>query len=178
MDATPDLICTYFSQRGVLSIQQITNATILTDKNDEPIHVQGWCAKSKSPRTLRVDHIINIHESLDDAERHFKEIVKNLEENGIKFEKPTSTPNRLSSPNTMDVCFTGFTKNDKADLTKLAESKEMMVRQSVTRHLDILCYGYNAGPKKLEQALSQGVMILNRHQFENLLETGEVPEIA
>ncbi|EPM6351019.1 MULTISPECIES: hypothetical protein [Vibrio harveyi group] len=58
----------------------------------------------------------------------------------------------------------------------IVNSKEMMVRQSVTRHLDILCYGYNAGPKKLEKALSQGVMILNRRQFENLLETGEVPE--
>ncbi|HHF2898717.1 hypothetical protein [Vibrio alginolyticus] len=58
----------------------------------------------------------------------------------------------------------------------IVNSKEMMVRQSVTRHLDILCYDYNAGPKKLEEALSQGVMILNRRQFENLLETGEVPE--
>ncbi|HCE3233947.1 TPA: hypothetical protein NG565_001406 [Vibrio parahaemolyticus] len=92
------------------------------------------------------------------------------------MEFKTPQPNRLSSPNTMDVCFTGFAKDDKSELMSKAESKEMMVRQSVTRHLDILCYGYNAGPKKLEKALEQGVMILNRHQFENLLETGEVPE--
>lgn len=76
----------------------------------------------------------------------------------------------------MDVCFTGFSKADKTELANLANEKNMMVRQSVTKHLDILCYGYNAGPKKLESALSQGVMILNRNQFVNLLATGEVPE--
>lgn len=174
MDIESDFICTYFSQRGVISVQQLSNAKVQTNKEDEPTHVQGWCAINRSPRTLRVDRILNIHESLSEAEAYFQEVEKTLEESGIEFKTPQ--PNRLSSPNTMDVCFTGFAKDDKSELMSKAESKEMMVRQSVTRHLDILCYGYNAGPKKLEKALEQGVMILNRHQFENLLETGEVPE--
>ncbi|MEK2149676.1 hypothetical protein WOC01_00320 [Vibrio parahaemolyticus] len=174
MDITSDLICTYFSQRHVLSIQQLVNAKLIVNAEDEPTHVQGWCAINRSPRTLRVDRILNIHESLSEAETFFKEAQAKLEQSGFEFDVPK--PNRLSSPDTMDVCFTGFAKGDKADLMSLAESKDMMVRQSVTRHLDILCYGYNAGPKKLEKALEQGVMILNRHQFESLLETGEVPE--
>ncbi|EMG7550188.1 hypothetical protein WKW23_12620 [Vibrio alginolyticus] len=174
MDITSDLICTYLSQHHVLSVQQMVNAKLIVNSKDEPTHVQGWCSITSSPRTLRVDHILNIHESLSEAETFFREAKAKLEESGFEFDVPKS--NRLSSPNTMDVCFTGFAKDDKAELMSKAESKEMMVRQSVTRHLDILCYGYNAGPKKLEKALAQGVMILNRHQFENLLETGEVPE--
>ncbi|EGQ8456663.1 hypothetical protein FDE29_13760 [Vibrio parahaemolyticus] len=174
MDITTDLICTYLSQRNVLSVQQMVNAKLIVNSEDEPTHVQGWCSITSSPRTLRVDHILDIHDSIGEAEIFFKEAKAKLEQSGFEFDVPQ--PNRLSSPSTMDVCFTGFTKGDKSELTNLAQSKEMMVRQSVTRHLDILCYGFNAGPKKLEKALEQGVMILNRHQFENLLETGEVPE--
>ncbi len=76
----------------------------------------------------------------------------------------------------MDVCFTGFAKVDKEFLTQLAENNSMFVRSSVTKHLDILCYGYNAGPTKLAKALEQGVFILNKGQFEEMIETGEVPE--
>ncbi|MGX9418924.1 hypothetical protein ACWU4D_16410 [Vibrio sp. WJH972] len=46
----------------------------------------------------------------------------------------------------------------------------------MTKHLDILCYGYNAGPTKLAKAMDQGVFILNKSQFESMIETGEVPE--
>ncbi len=175
MESHDHIICTYISQRQRISVQHLTNVQVIADKEGEPIHIQGWCADNQSPRTLRADHIINIHDSLDEAQSYFDEIVEQLESVGIQFKTPQSSP-RLSSPHTMDVCFTGFTKNDKSELMSLAESKDMMVRQSVTKHLDILCYGYNAGPKKLAQALDQGVMILNRTQFEHLLETGEVSE--
>ena len=76
----------------------------------------------------------------------------------------------------MDICFTGFKKVDKDELITLAKEHDMSVRGEVTKHLDILCYGYNAGPKKLEKAMAQGVMILNKTQLESMIETGEVPE--
>ncbi|EHK9610786.1 hypothetical protein G8G18_004456 [Vibrio parahaemolyticus] len=174
MNVEPNVICTYLSQRQRLSIQQLINAKVIVDSEQEPTHIQGWCASTSSPRTLRVDHVLEVHDSFDEAQAFFKEAEEKLKEAGFEFQ--TKSPTRLSSPDTMDVCFTGFSKADKTELANLANEKNMMVRQSVTKHLDILCYGYNAGPKKLESALSQGVMILNRNQFENLLATGEVPE--
>lgn len=174
MELQNEVICTYLCQRQKLSIQQLFNSKLIVNKHDEPTHIQGWCVVNSSPRTLRVDRVIEIHDSLEEAKEFFEEAKRELDAKGFEFKTPE--PTRLSSPDTMDVCFTGFAKNDKSELTNLAESKSMMVRQSVTKHLDVLCYGYNAGPKKLEKALSQGVMILNRQQFENLLSTGEVPE--
>ncbi|WP_281223077.1 hypothetical protein [Photobacterium sanguinicancri] len=174
MELQNEVICTYLCQRQRLSIQRLFNSKLIVNKNEEPTHVQGWCAVNSSPRTLRVDRILDIHDSLEEAKEFFAKAERELKLNGVEFKTPQ--PTRLSSPDTMDVCFTGFSKSDKSDLTTMAAEQSMLVRQSVTKHLDILCYGYNAGPKKLEKALDQGVMILNRLQFENLLSTGEVPE--
>ncbi|WP_198597588.1 hypothetical protein [Enterovibrio norvegicus] len=52
----------------------------------------------------------------------------------------------------------------------------MTVRSEVTKHLNILCYGYNAGQKKLDKARTQGAIIINEPDFLTLLETGEIPE--
>lgn len=75
----------------------------------------------------------------------------------------------------LQVCFTGFGKSEKQELTHLADSKNFNVVSSVTQKLDFLCCGENAGPKKLEKAEKQGVQVLNKEQFVRLLETGEVP---
>ncbi|UXI00459.1 BRCT domain-containing protein [Photobacterium sp. TY1-4] len=174
MELQKEVICTYLCQRQKLSIQRLFNPKLIVNKHDEPTHIQGWCAVNAAPRTLRVDRILDIHDSLEAARDFFAETRDGLKANGIEFKAPQ--PTRLSSPDTMDVCFTGFSKSDKSELTTIATEKSMLVRQSVTKHLNILCYGSNAGPKKLEKALEQGVMILNRQQFEELAETGEIPE--
>jgi NAD-dependent DNA ligase len=177
MELDGEVICTYLSQRMRLSVQNLLNSKVIVNSNDEPIHVQGWCARNGSPRTLRVDQILEIHDSLTEAEAYFDYAKIKLTQEGFDFEtKRSKGASRYSSPDTMDICFTGFKKSDKDQLIALANEKEMSVRGEVTKHLDILCYGYNAGPKKLEKALNQGAMILNRQQFENLLSTGEVPE--
>src|SRR5208282_5058850 len=49
------------------------------------------------------------------------------------------------------------------------------VVDSVTVHLAILVTGPEPGPVKLEKAKNQGAHILNLDQFENLIETGELP---
>ncbi|NOH82820.1 hypothetical protein F0249_03280 [Vibrio sp. 03-59-1] len=170
-------ICTYLSQRNRLSIQNLHKTQVTVDKNDEPTHIQGWCLRNGSPRTLRADHILAVHDSIQEAETYFKEAEAKLTDAGFEFETGRSkNANRYSSPETLDICFTGFKKSDKEELIALAKIHDMQVRGEVTKHLDILCYGYNAGPKKLEKAMSQGVMILNKLQLEAMIETGEIPE--
>lgn len=77
--------------------------------------------------------------------------------------------------NRLQVCFTGFGASKKEELINLAHDNRFKVMASVTKKLDYLVGGENAGPKKIEKAEAQGVQFLNEQQFVNLVETGEVP---
>jgi NAD-dependent DNA ligase len=86
-----------------------------------------------------------------------------------------SMRSRKAQDNRLQVCFTGFSTSRKNELSAIAESHNFKVVSSVTKNLDFLCGGENAGPKKIEKAELQGVQFLNETQFLNLAETGEVP---
>ncbi|MFI4987519.1 MAG: BRCT domain-containing protein [Alphaproteobacteria bacterium] len=73
------------------------------------------------------------------------------------------------------VCFTGFSQTETNALAERAINAGFGVATSVTKSLSFLCTGENAGPAKLAKALAQGVVVMDRAQFENLLETGEIP---
>ncbi len=74
-----------------------------------------------------------------------------------------------------EVCFTGFSQTEKAELASLAKNARLRVTTTVTKTLSFLCVGENAGPAKLEKAQAQGAIVMTRVQFESLLETGEIP---
>jgi NAD-dependent DNA ligase len=74
-----------------------------------------------------------------------------------------------------EVCFTGFTPNDREILEKLAEKYDFSVVKSITKHLSILCVGENAGPTKIEKAKMQNTNILTEKEFKSLVKTGEIP---
>lgn len=75
----------------------------------------------------------------------------------------------------LQVCFTGFGTSEKQELIDLANANNFKVVSSVTQKLDFLCGGENAGPKKIEKAEAQGVQFLNKGQFIQLIEIGEIP---
>ena len=72
------------------------------------------------------------------------------------------------------VCFSGFSATDKAELSAQAVESGLEVVGSVTKNLAFLCAGENAGPAKLEKAREQGVHVLTREEFTHLLDTGEI----
>lgn len=76
----------------------------------------------------------------------------------------------------LDICFTGFKKKEKQGLIKLAKKNGFKIRKAVTDNLSFLCCGYNAGPSKIEKANSQGTLVLNKAQFDSIIEAGEIPE--
>jgi NAD-dependent DNA ligase len=78
--------------------------------------------------------------------------------------------------NRLQVCFTGFGISKKAELVEHANNNQLKTVSSITKKLDYLVGGENAGPKKIEKAESQGVQFLNEEQFINLINTGELPE--
>jgi NAD-dependent DNA ligase len=75
----------------------------------------------------------------------------------------------------LQVCFTGFGKEARETQENMASLANMNVVKSVTKVLNFLVIGNNAGPKKIELALQQDVSILTEEQFENLVETGVLP---
>lgn len=74
-----------------------------------------------------------------------------------------------------EICFTGFGALERTDLENLARHNGMTVRTKVTTSLHFLCHGDNAGPSKVKQAQSQGVTLLTREQFMELLSDGVLP---
>ena len=75
----------------------------------------------------------------------------------------------------LQICFTGFGSSKKKEFVDLANDNRLKVVGSVTKKLDFLCGGENAGPKKIEKAEAQGVQFITENQFIRLIETGEVP---
>ena len=115
-------------------------------------------------KTFRKDRIL--YENADPACLEH-EIERLLQSGTIEVQKPKVKP-------LLEVCFTGFSKDEKETLSKLAESKQCLVRKSVTVDLDVLCYGDNAGPAKIRNARNKGILILEKDAFRMLIETGEI----
>ena len=141
-------------------------ARVITDISQTDEYLQGFCHTANGLRTFRKDRIV--------------EELKGTESIEVKLNYYISInpiPKALSKSHDLpDVCFTGFKNDDKKRLIEQAESKDMIIRSSVTRNLNFLCCGYSAGPAKVKKARAQGVVTLSEVQFRELLETGEVPE--
>lgn len=151
----------YQDARGNITAREIT------DISETEMYLQGYCHLVNDLRTFRKDRILELLSSDDDIELKLKYY--------ISINPPPKAPSK--SHHLLDVCFTGFKSDDKKRLKDMAENSGMVVRSSVTRSLNFLCCGYNAGPKKIEKARAQNVITLNEEQFTELLETGEAPEL-
>jgi len=139
------------------------NVYSVTESDD---YIQGVCRKSNSIKTFRKDRVLEyiLDPSISNTRLDY------FRENSPELKKPTR------SSLLMDVCFTGFKKDSKEKLIQVANENSLNVRPSVTKNLSFLCCGYNAGPKKIEAARKQGVVVLSEAQFKGMLSTGELPE--
>lgn len=72
----------------------------------------------------------------------------------------------------IEICFTGFDTAERKKLWDLADSNGFLVRKEVTKNLHVLCVGDNAGPKKLEAAIKDGVIIMSGNDFIAYTDTG------
>ena len=142
------------------------SARTVADISETEDYLQGICLSSNGLRTFRKDRILEKFPDQSSAEARVSYHASNSP-------PPKPTP---KSHHLLDICFTGFKSNDKERLVTLAETTGLTVRDSVTRNLNFLCGGYNAGPAKIEKARKQGVVFLSEEQFVHLVETGELPE--
>lgn len=153
-------------------------------------YVQGICINTGGYKTFRLDRFIQFFGCIGDAEQYAEKVREFLLEEPDTTEIPIFTIpqkkyGRYESPSMfkpldfsgpLEICFTGFKKEDKARLIEIAAGKGMVVRGDITVNLHFLCGGYNAGPKKLEVARKKGTLILRESEFLGLIETGELPD--
>ncbi|BEN59698.1 hypothetical protein [Serratia marcescens] len=155
-------------------------------------YVQGICMRSASYKTFRLDRFIGFFGDMHEAEEYAEKVRQFLLESPDAEELPIFAElreqkkyKRYESPamlrpldfsGPMEICFTGFKKDDKARLSAVASEHGMIVRSDVTVNLHFLCGGYNAGPKKLEVARKKGTLILREDEFLSLVATGELPD--
>jgi len=90
----------------------------------------------------------------------------------IYSQRPRKTAEKLDQ-----ICFTGFDPDARSALEEKARESHLEVVKSMTKNLRYLCTGPNAGPSKLEKAAEQHVVLMSQEQFDNMVETGELPEI-
>ncbi|MBF4348712.1 hypothetical protein EAY19_21865, partial [Vibrio anguillarum] len=100
--------------KNEISTQEIFNASLNDSGNSK--YIQGWSHKHRRPITLLADRIIKTFDDIDEAD-FFLQSFDQEQSHEVNLPKIS----RLSSPKTMDICFTGFPKEEKETLTKLAE---------------------------------------------------------
>ncbi|MBU9849693.1 BRCT domain-containing protein [Rahnella aceris] len=174
----------YVTAKNKISAYSLVNAC----GNDEYLH--GFCTTRGHYRTFKEERVIKYFSSYEKAEQFATEMAAlplpefGFKESGVlhvrkknykRYESPGMfTPLDFTGP--LEICFTGFKKEDKERLSALAKEAGMIIRKDITVNLHFLCGGYNAGPKKLEVAHKKGTMILHESEFVSLVQTGELPD--
>ncbi|KAE9526050.1 BRCT domain-containing protein [Testudinibacter aquarius] len=135
-------------------------------------YIEGYCHDRKAERTFRIDRILggvtlksnDEYLSLDDW----------LKEKGIYSRYRETFAN--NKPEQLEICFTGFLKNQREYLETLATIHDFLVRKTVTINLTYLVCGKNAGWSKKQQAESNGASCMNESEFLTMIDTGEIPD--
>ena len=180
----PVLNILYMSSKGVLSPKKVVVYHVSEDRSriyghripllpDDP----AFEISLPSFISLRRERIIEIFPTHDEAIAAFEhaEITYQDRIDEIKSD-PSFKGRKHKNDHVFKVCFTGFSKTDKAELVALAEGANMKVATSVSASLDFLCCGSNAGWAKMKKANEVGVPLVRDDQIRLLVETGELPE--
>jgi len=82
---------------------------------------------------------------------------------------------KKTGENKVEICFTGYSPSEKKELMQIAADNDVHVAKTITKGLMFLCCGPNAGPSKMAKSEKQGVKLIDKETFFNILETGEIP---
>ncbi|MYL22521.1 hypothetical protein GLV89_01720 [Halomonas alkaliantarctica] len=143
----------YEDAKGNMSNREVT------DFHVSARYIKGYCLTRGEQRTFRRDRILS-----------FLEGEELLEAASTPTTSIGSAPERP-----LEILFVGFDEESRQELEEEAELEGMKVRKSLTKNLDFLCAGPNAGPRKLSEARERGVTIMDEADFLEFLDTGALP---
>ena len=174
----------YLNNKGVLSAKRVAVYHTNPERNlvyghQVTVAADAEASTSEYPTfvSLRADRVIDVFDTPEEALTAFEQAEARYAD---RIQQIKSAPDyhgpKLPQDYSFKVCFTGFSKADKAGLTELAESAGMKVVTGVSASLDFLCCGDNAGWSKMKKANELGVPLVRDEQIRLLVETGELPE--
>lgn len=179
----------YMSNKGVISAKRV--ATYHTDQDRKLVYGLQMTLAVESDEdlfsfygptflSLRTDRVIDVFTTQAEAVTAFEQAETLYADRiqQIKSDPSYHGPKRDKQTDdySFKVCFTGFSKADKAELTAMAEGAGMKVASGVSASLDFLCCGDNAGWSKMKKANELGVSLVRGEQIKLLIENGELPE--
>ncbi len=135
-------------------------------------HFQAVSIADRKSKTFRQDRVLKIFSDESELDEFDLNSI-NLSDYSLNFAPVRS---RIRKMDKLSICFTGFGASDKQALTEIAIDNNLHVTSGVTKSLSFLCCGPNKGPSKITKAQENGAIILTQGQFENLIDTGEIPE--
>ena len=141
-----------------LSASGVQHEWELVNWHDDADYIKGIAVPGYGYRTFRKDRVVQWL-----PENHL-----------ITNPAPRKKAKEGKKDRQFEVCFTGWPAPMKTYLLALAEEHGFIVRKSVTANLDFLVAGENAGPKKMQKATDQGVIVLDKQGFSALIFTGEI----
>lgn len=157
---------TYEKRNGELSEREVFVVKVGTS------HFGGMCFTAGDERTFRYDRIIGEIELTDNGETIFanslRERLRGHSTQDYRYDRQAAKKTKL------EVLFTGFSRNERARLEGTALEAGMDIKKSVTKNLDFLCVGPNAGSRKIMDAETCGARIVLLEDFLHMIETGEL----
>lgn len=135
-------------------------------------YIEGYCYSAQGTRTFRLDRIDGM--IWQNNECFF--VDEWLGKQGIRKKQSSRIKPTKQKSHKLEICFTGFKRDEKLKLELLAEKNGFKVRTAVSKNLDFLVCGVNAGPSKIAQALERGIPYFSEDEFIAMLETGEIPQ--
>ena len=135
-------------------------------------YIEGYCYSAKETRTFRLDRIDGM--IWQNNECFF--VDDWLGKQGIRKKQSSLIKPTKQKSHKLEICFTGFKRDEKLKLELLAEKNGFKVRTAVSKNLDFLVCGANAGPSKIAQAFERGIPYFSEDEFMAMLETGEIPQ--
>ncbi|OOE64971.1 WYL domain-containing protein [Salinivibrio kushneri] len=173
--STADVSFDYTDSQGERSHREISPTKLcVNDKKEQ--YLFGICHAEGEERSFKVARIEKVFST---GKRYsFEDWCFNLLELDVASPtpQPSRPPRKKRSTNSgaFEITFTGLPEAEKMQLSEMAEEAGMVVRKSVTKNLNAICYGGRASAAKLEKAQAQGAFVITPPEFEQLLETGEI----
>ena len=131
-------------------------------------------------KTFKQTNILSTEDSIEKALEKAKSLQNNYQ---IKArvegagKRMPSRDNWNNKEGKFEICFTGFSKEEKKELISFAKENDLFVRTSVTKDLGLLVCGKTAGWRKLETANKLNVpRVAGADGFYEFLESGEFSE--
>ncbi|QNS14260.1 BRCT domain-containing protein [Mannheimia bovis] len=142
----------------------LRNVKVVTINN---VYLEAFDLEKKGYRTFRLESINN--EIIDISTGEILSKDKWLESNKTnqtsKYNYKSSKTTTNYNDNSPHICFTGFPKVERELLEALAELNGYRVRKSITKNLNYLVCGNNAGPAKIIEAERRNAEIISEKEF-------------